>query len=453
MHRVFISHRREDAAGSVDRLCDWLKRQFGAANVFLDTDKIASGETFTLVLEERLAASDVLLAVIGPRWVSISDAAGNRRIADPKDFVVLEVATALKLGIRVIPVLVGGAPMPTVDQLPAALQGLDKLQATVIDDSRFPQDFDNLVDAIVGRARDFARRELGRAGSIERLNLGARIRSGWRMLMRALPLKPVLLGASVPASARPGEEFSARFVAYVAEEEEEVLETLHRLSPRATSHSQIKRCYWRVGTRVHVTLSGKWLHVSNPVQEFVWQASWVLLDFDVQVADDAPEGTTLLKLDVVIDGFVVAPIRIDLGVGTSVRQGGVHTAITEAAQTAFASYAATDRARVLDRVAAVKISAGLDVFLDCLSLHPGEAWKPRLAEEIRDRDVFLLFWTAAAASSEWVTWEWQTALAAKGKNGLQVHPMESGIAPPEQLKDLHFGDVMMLIRDASAHGL
>lgn len=135
----------------------------------------------------------------------------------------------------------------------------------------------------------------------------------------------------------------------------------------------------------------------------------------------------------------------------SARQGAVQTAKIEAARTAFASYASTDRDRVLDRVAAVRISAGLDVFLDCLSLHPGEAWKQRLADEIRERDLFLLFWTAAAAGSEWVTWEWQTALAAKGKNGLQVHPLESGIAPPEQLKDLHFGDVMMLIRDAGAH--
>jgi hypothetical protein len=75
----------------------------------------------------------------------------------------------------------------------------------------------------------------------------------------------------------------------------------------------------------------------------------------------------------------------------------------------------------------------------------------RLADEIRARDLFLLFWTAAAANSEWVTWEWKTALAAKGKDRLQVHALESGIAPPEQLEDLHFGDVMMLIRDAGAH--
>jgi CHASE2 domain-containing sensor protein len=154
---VFISYRRNDTSANAGRLSDWLKRQFGAANVFLDTEKIAPGETFTLVLEQRLAASDVLLAVIGPKWASISDNAGNRRIADPKDFVALEVATALRRGSRVIPVLVGSAPMPTADQLPAALQGLEKLQAST------------LVDAIVGRARGFARREL------DRLQRGVRV--------------------------------------------------------------------------------------------------------------------------------------------------------------------------------------------------------------------------------------------------------------------------------------
>jgi hypothetical protein len=55
---VFISYRRDDASANAGRLCDWLKRQFGADNIFLDTEKIAPGETFLRVLEERLAASD-----------------------------------------------------------------------------------------------------------------------------------------------------------------------------------------------------------------------------------------------------------------------------------------------------------------------------------------------------------------------------------------------------------
>src|SRR4051812_29182068 len=112
MSKVFISYRRDDASANAGRLCDWLKHQFGGKNVFLDTEKIAPGEMFPSVLEQRLAASDVLLAVIGAKWITICDANGKRRIDDAKDFVALEVATALRRGTRVIPVLVGGASMP-----------------------------------------------------------------------------------------------------------------------------------------------------------------------------------------------------------------------------------------------------------------------------------------------------------------------------------------------------
>ena len=135
MTQVFISYRRDDASANAGRLCDWLQRQFRKENVFLDTEKIAPGDNFPQVLRDRLATTDVLLAVIGKAWASIADAAGNRRITDPKDFVALEVGAALDQRIRVIPVLVGGASMPKVDQLPAGLQKFAECQAITIDDS------------------------------------------------------------------------------------------------------------------------------------------------------------------------------------------------------------------------------------------------------------------------------------------------------------------------------
>jgi hypothetical protein len=137
--RVFISYRRDDASANAGRLCDWLQRQFKESNVFLDTEKIAPGDNFPQVLQERLATTDVLLAVIGKAWASITDAAGNRRIIDPKDFVALEVGTALKRQIRVIPVLVGGASIPKAEQLPPDLQKLVELNAITVDDGRFRQ--------------------------------------------------------------------------------------------------------------------------------------------------------------------------------------------------------------------------------------------------------------------------------------------------------------------------
>ena len=114
------------------------------------------------------------------------------------------------------------------------------------------------------------------------------------------------------------------------------------------------------------------------------------------------------------------------------------------------SYASKDRQRVLDRVAAVRIAAGLDIFLDCLSLNPGDRWKDQLRNEIDGRDLFLLFWSDDAKNSQWVEWEWKTALAEKGIDAIQLHPLDlvHEAPPPDELKELHFGDAYMLARKA-----
>jgi CHASE2 domain-containing sensor protein len=156
---VFISYRREDAVANAGRLFDWLVREFGHERIFLDTDKIAWGEDFPRVLEERLAASAVLLAVIGPEWLMIADERG-RRLDQPDDYVRREIAAAIELGKRVIPVLVDGARMPRAEELPAPLAALASRNAATIDETKFDRDFDFLVDHILGRRRGWARRKL-----------------------------------------------------------------------------------------------------------------------------------------------------------------------------------------------------------------------------------------------------------------------------------------------------
>ncbi|MDP3689106.1 MAG: toll/interleukin-1 receptor domain-containing protein, partial [Sulfurimicrobium sp.] len=118
----------------------------------------------------------------------------------------------------------------------------------------------------------------------------------------------------------------------------------------------------------------------------------------------------------------------------------------EPAKSAFVSYSSRDRLRVLDRVASIKISAGIDPFLDCLDLHPGEEWKPRLDDEIRRRDLFLVFWSKNASESKWVVWELDTALKEKDARAFQLHPLDPDVKPPEGLEELHVGDVIMWVR-------
>ena len=90
----------------------------------MDVDSIALGRDFRQVLQERLASCDVMLALIGPDWLDIRDASGNRRLNSPADFVRQEVAAALKRNIPVTPVLVRGAQIPAAEQLPDDLKDL-----------------------------------------------------------------------------------------------------------------------------------------------------------------------------------------------------------------------------------------------------------------------------------------------------------------------------------------
>ena len=113
---------------------------------------------------------------------------------------------------------------------------------------------------------------------------------------------------------------------------------------------------------------------------------------------------------------------------------------------AFASYSSKDRERVIDRVAAIRIAAKVDVFLDCHDLNPGDAWENVLADRIDGCDTFMLFWSDDAAASRWVMWEWKRALHKPGLDRMQFHPLENGVKPPPELSAIHLGDAYMDLR-------
>lgn len=258
--------------------------------------------------------------------------------------------------------------------------------------------------------------------------------------------EPVWLGASAPKAVKPGDEFTARFVAYEKQLEEAVRQLLKKLSPKVEPVLGVQECRWRHGTRVTVKLSGRGLTIDPAEQPFVWNGGRSLLEFDVEVPRELPEGKVVLKFDVFIEGIMVSRLRLDLEVTLHPVAGENAVAKGEPAKSAFASYSSKDRLRVLDRLASIKISAGIDVFLDCLDLHPGEAWKSRLDDEIKQRDLFLLFWSKNASASKWVVWELEEALREKGENAFQLHPLDPDVKPPEGLEELHVGDVIMWVR-------
>lgn len=148
MPGVFISYRRDDSSGYAGRLFDILSGHFGRQNTFMDLDTLQGGDDFAAVIEQKISTSDVLVAVIGIHWLTIADEHGQRRLDNPRDFVRLEIASALKRGIRVIPVLVSGAVMPRAEELPQDLAPLAERQAIEVRDAHFHSDAEQLIGVL-----------------------------------------------------------------------------------------------------------------------------------------------------------------------------------------------------------------------------------------------------------------------------------------------------------------
>ena len=145
---IFISYRRTDAPGYVRALMCELRNAFGSKQVFLDLETIKAGSDFVDVIEQAVDRCELLLAVIGPTWLTVTDELGKRRIHNPDDFIKLEIVSALKRKIPVIPVLVKEVEMPRAEELPLELRALASLQAVVMSHDDWDDDMQELIHAI-----------------------------------------------------------------------------------------------------------------------------------------------------------------------------------------------------------------------------------------------------------------------------------------------------------------
>jgi len=144
---VFISYRRQISAGHAGRLSDSLALAVGKNFVFMDSAVIQPGTHFPDALRQALGSCRAVAVLIGPGWSTVADARGPR-LSQPDDWVRLEIESALGRGLRVVPVLVGGAAMPTAEDLPDSLRALAALQAIDMRDASWDDDVRRLLAAI-----------------------------------------------------------------------------------------------------------------------------------------------------------------------------------------------------------------------------------------------------------------------------------------------------------------
>ncbi|MGH2942413.1 MAG: toll/interleukin-1 receptor domain-containing protein [Solirubrobacteraceae bacterium] len=151
MSSVLVSYRRQDTAPQAGHIFDRLVARFGRDHVFKDVDSTRPGAAYVHVIRRTLAICDVLLVVIGPRWLQKHD--GVSRLEAPRDWVRIEIVTALERNILVIPVLVDGAKMPAEEDLPEELHPLARRQALTLSETAWKSGLNQLVRRISAHQR------------------------------------------------------------------------------------------------------------------------------------------------------------------------------------------------------------------------------------------------------------------------------------------------------------
>ena len=213
MAHIFLSYRRDDSAGFAGRLADALETEFGVGSVFRDVDDIRAGEDFIQAIELHLRQVGAVLVMIGPHWLA-SGADGQRRLDDPRDFVRQEIQAALASGKPLIPLLVGGASMPSEANLADAIAGLARRQAVVLSDSNWRGDVQRLVISLrpllPGKRapRLKRRRMLALAGAVVGL-----VALAWAVQLWRQP--PVITPAGSSSQSVQAHDISGRWTARV----------------------------------------------------------------------------------------------------------------------------------------------------------------------------------------------------------------------------------------------
>jgi len=246
-----------------------------------------------------------------------------------------------------------------------------------------------------------------------------------------------------PAKVAPARSFVLEVWAYNREQRDEVLQLATRARRLIERGS---RANVRIPARKQLTLV---LHldgfvVKEPQDSFFWCGEFVNASFIVDVPPALAPGDYPGQINILHDGLLLWRIVFEITVGADSGAQMTLRARQQLFRTAFASYASADRAEVLRRVQGLS-AAGVDVFLDVIALRAGQQWEEELFENIRQRDIFYLFWSEAARASEWVEREWRYALSEKGLDYIHPIPLVDprSAPPPRELASRHFNDLLL----------
>jgi pterin-4a-carbinolamine dehydratase len=147
---IFISYRRDDTALVARALAETLRYRFGANRIFLDEDSIREGGTWSERLKVAVTRANVVLALIGPNWLTTSDKYGRRRLDIEEDWVRKELMITRSQGVEVLPVLIGeGTSPPPKEGLPDALTWLSEVEVKRLHNDAWHEGVSGLVTTLI----------------------------------------------------------------------------------------------------------------------------------------------------------------------------------------------------------------------------------------------------------------------------------------------------------------
>lgn len=146
MLRLFLTYADSDDRLLLERIRERLETGFGASNIVTSAGVTTGVDNPDEALRNAVIRCDAVLVVIGNGWMRDSDT----RLQSPDGAEHIPLRYGLdNEKIRVIPVLIDGAEMPTPADLPAALRGLAALNAHQVRGAdTFEQDMDLLVEQV-----------------------------------------------------------------------------------------------------------------------------------------------------------------------------------------------------------------------------------------------------------------------------------------------------------------
>jgi serine/threonine protein kinase/tetratricopeptide (TPR) repeat protein len=109
MPSIFLSYRRADCPDTVKLLYERLSARLPRWRIFYDHRSIEPGEAFPERLRKEVLTADVVLAVIGPRWMHLL----RERAGDPVDHIREEIRLAVESERTLVPVAVMNGAIPS----------------------------------------------------------------------------------------------------------------------------------------------------------------------------------------------------------------------------------------------------------------------------------------------------------------------------------------------------